>query len=138
MQCSAKELATKKTTTRLMLALGAAALALGGVSANAGTTYTSYNTTVGKFNGNGYTGYQNKTTSSAAGNLRSGTVGGSHVVDARMQASAGTGAWARGVNDNESRTLTNSVGTGKSARVQFSTNWNTRVDVQVTGSWRSN
>lgn len=31
----------KKTTTRLMLALSAAALALGGVSAYAGTTYTS-------------------------------------------------------------------------------------------------
>ena len=85
----------RKATTRLMLALSAAALALGGVSAYAGTTYTSYNTTVGMLNGNGYTGYQTKTTSSAAGNLRSGTVGGSHVVDARMQASSGTGESAQ-------------------------------------------
>src|SRR5699024_11111999 len=106
----------------------------------AGTSYENYSTSVGKLNGNGYTSYLKKSTTGAAGTLKSSSVGGSHVVGARMQAQSGggTGAWARAVTDGETMRLKNSVGKAGNARVQFSTNWNTRVDVQVTGSWRSN
>lgn len=120
-----------------VLGLSVGLLALGG-AVQASTTYSSYDTTVGKFNGSGYTGYQTKTTSGAYGNLKSSSVGGSYTVDARMQASSGTGSWVRSVTDNDTRNLPNSVPSGTSARVQFSNDITTPVDVQVTGSWRSN
>ncbi|RFA32138.1 hypothetical protein CAI16_18980 [Virgibacillus dokdonensis] len=125
----------KKKLAVLGLAVGL--LAIGG-TAQAGTSYSSYNTTVGKFNGNGYTGYQTKSSSGTYGDLRSNTVGGNYVVDARMQASSGTGSWVRNVTDNDTRSLPNSVARGSSARVQFSNDLTTPVNVQVTGSWRSN
>ena len=70
-----------------------------GATALAGTTYSSYNTTVGAFNGSGYTGYQTKATAGTNGNLNSTSVGGGYEVDARMQdATSGVhGPWARDV-----------------------------------------
>ena len=109
-----------------------------GTSAWAGTSFQSYSTTVGKFNGNGYTAYQTKSGAGTAADLRSKSVGADYVVDARLQASSGTGGWARDVGDNDTRQLWNSVQKGASARVQFSNDWNTAVDVQVSGTWRSN
>ena len=109
-----------------------------GTSAWAGTSFQSYSTTVGKFNGNGYTAYQTKSGAGTAADLRSKSVGADYVVDARLQASSGTGGWARDVGDNDTRQLWNSVQKGASARVQFSNDWNTSVDVQVSGTWRSN
>ncbi|UQN31521.1 hypothetical protein [Brachybacterium kimchii] len=122
----------------IVVACGAL-LALSGVSAAyAGTSYSSCNTTVGKFNGSGYTGYQTKSKSSTAGSLASSSVGGNYKVDARMKAASGTGGWVRDVTDSETRNLPNGVGAGKQARVQFSNDALTRVDVQVTGKWKSN
>ena len=109
-----------------------------GTSAWAGTSFASYSTTVGKFNGTGYTAYQTKSGAGTAADLRSKSVGADYVVDARLQASSGTGGWARDVGDNDTRQLWNSVQKGASARVQFSNDWNTSVDVQVSGTWRSN
>lgn len=109
-----------------------------GTSAWAGTSFQSYSTTVGKFNGNGYTAYQTKSGAGTAADLRSKSVGADYVVDARLQAASGTGGWARDVGDNDTRQLWNSVQKGASARVQFSNDWNTSVDVQVSGTWRSN
>ena len=60
------------------------------------------------------------------------------MVDARMQASSGTGSWVRNVTDNGSYSLPNAVSKGNSARVQFSNDLDTPVNVQVTGTWRSN
>ncbi|WP_026105185.1 hypothetical protein [Halalkalibacterium ligniniphilum] len=120
-----------------VLGLAVGLLAFGG-AVQAGTSYSYYNTTVGKFNGSGYTGYQTKASSGTYGHLDSRSVGGSYVVDARMQASSGTGSWVRNVTDNDFRSLPNSVPAGTSARVQFSNDLDTPVDVQVTGYWRSN
>ncbi len=39
---------------------------------------------------------------------------------------------------NRSRDLPNGVGAEKKTRVQFSTNLTTRVNVQVSGKWKSN
>lgn len=72
-------------------------LAVFGGVVQAGTSYSSYSTTVGPFNGSGYTGYQVKSISGASGDLYSGTVGGS----ARRRASSGTGSWVRRVTANE-------------------------------------
>lgn len=107
----------------------------------AGTSYKGYNTTVGKFNGNGYTAYQTKSTSGANGELSSGNVGGDYVVDARMQEDDGTaGSWTRDVDDNTDYYLDGHIShvRGDYVIVQFSNDWNTAVSVQVDGSWRSN
>ncbi len=114
---------------------------LGSTTIYAGSTYSSYNTTVGKLNGNGYTGFQTKSVSGANGNLKSVSVGGKYVVDARMQERNGTvGAWVRNISDDTNYGLPGNSShlKGDSVRVQFSNDWNTPVNVQVTGSWRSN
>lgn len=128
----------KKSKTKIAIAGAALGLLLAGGAVQAGTTYSSYSTTVAPFNGSGYTSYQTKSASGTYGNLRSSTVGGSYTVDARMQASSGTGSWVRSVTDSDTRNLPNSVTKGSSARVQFSNDATTPVNVQVSGSWRSN
>lgn len=123
------------------LLLGVAICSIGSSMVYAGTSYSSYNTTVGRFNGSGYTGYQTKTTSGANGNLRSKSVGGSYVVDARMIESNGTAAsWRRNITDNKNYALDGhySHKKGDRVRVQFSNDLTTPVNVQVTGSWKSN
>lgn len=122
------------------VALAAGILVSGGaLAANAGDHWSNYNTTVGKFNGNGYTGTQKKAIAGAAGELRSKSVGGKYVVDARLQRSNGkqSGQWARRVNSGTRASLYNSLPAGARTRVQFSNNISTTVDVQVSGTWRS-
>ncbi|MEW5323794.1 hypothetical protein V2J23_17245 [Geobacillus thermoleovorans] len=121
----------------VVLSLSVGLVAFGG-AVQAGSSWSNYNTTVGKFNGSGYTGYQTKASSGTYGELNSSVVGGSYTVDARMRASSGTGSWVRSVTDNDYRTLPNSVPSGLSARVEFSNDITTPVDVQVSGTWRSN
>jgi len=126
-----------KRKSMMSMGLAVGLLALGG-AAQAGTTYSNYDTSVAPFNGSGYTGYQTKSSSNASGTLLSKTVGGSYTVDARMTASSGTGSWVRSVSDNQSRSVSNSIAAGKSARIQFSNDLSTPVSVQVTGQWKSN
>lgn len=128
---------------RKLFVAGVAAVAvLGGglTAAHAGTSYTGYNTTVGKFNGNGYSGTQTKSATDRSGDLRSTSVGGNYKVDARMEGVnvgvPGT-PWVR-VDDNVTRKLSNVIHRGNKVRVRFSNDAGTRVDVQVRGSWRSN
>lgn len=73
---------------------------LGISTVQAGTASSGYNTTVGKLNGKGYTGYQTKSISGANGHLKSKKVGGDYFVDARMINSNGTaGGWRRNITD---------------------------------------
>lgn len=124
------------THTRGLLAAGVVAgLCLGATSAVAGTTLKDYSTTVGKFNGKGYSGYQTKTYTDRAGDLNSRSVGGNYKVDARM-VPEGTGI--SGVTDNNVYKLNTGLDAGKTARVEFNNGVFTRVDVQVSGEWRSN
>lgn len=120
--------------------IAGAVLATGAGLAVAGTSYSNFSTTVGKFNGNGYTGNQTKSGSGTVANVTTSSVGGSYVVDARVQRSNGSdsGAWSRNLSDGSSRSLTNGIPSGASTRVQFSNDILTRVDVQVSGRWRSN
>lgn len=106
----------------------------------AGTSFSGYNTTVGKFNGSGYSGYQTKSISGANGQIASTSVGGDYVVDVRMNSSKGDGSWLRNVTDGTNKEVPGNSAqtTGSSVRLQFSNNINTPVDVQVSGSWKSN
>lgn len=109
-------------------------------AAMAGTSYSKYNTTVGRFNGNGYTSYQTKATAGANGYIKSTNVGGNYVVDVRMTSSSGNGSWVRDLDDQDNRSLPGSSKMKKncSVRAQFSNDWNTPVAVQVAGTWKSN
>ncbi|WP_104176445.1 hypothetical protein [Cryobacterium sp. Y50] len=130
-----------KKTTRITMGLITSTVIVlsGATAAMAGTDNEPYNTTVGKFNGSGYTGYQVKDIYGATGRLESATVGGDYLVDARMQSSNGaTGSWARNVSDGTNHDLVNGIANGQYVRVQFSNDAFTPVDVQVTGDWRSN
>ena len=107
----------------------------------AGTTYVDYSTTVAALNGNGYTAYQTKTTTGASARLYSASVGGDYEVDARMIDSSGSaGDWYRNLGDGEWAYIDGSPYqlSGDSVRIQFSNDLTTLVDVQVTGSWKSN
>lgn len=123
---------------KVLTALIAGALVAGGASAAyAGTGYTSYNTTVGKFNGSGYTGYQTQKTNGASAALESSTVGSNYKVDARVNGPK-NGAWKRGVTDYTLYWLSNDNLSNSRVRVQFSTGITTSANVQVTGTWASN
>lgn len=118
-----------------------AVLTLGSTMVYAGTSYKTYSTTVGRFNGNGYTAYQTKSISGANGGLSSHNVGADYVVDVRMQEDDGTaGSWTRNVDDNSYYDLDGNVNhkQGDYIRLHFSNDWNTPVAVQVDGSWKSN
>jgi hypothetical protein len=109
-------------------------------SAWAGTSTTSYNTTVGKYNGSGYSSYQTKSISGANGWIYSEQVGGKYVVDVRMNSTAGNAPWLRNVTDGTSSSLPGvyKQNAGDSIRLKFSNDVNTPVNVQVIGTWKSN
>lgn len=117
---------------------GLAALMIG-TCAFAGTSYESYNTTVGKFNGSGYSDYQTKTTSGANGYIKSKKVGGDYVVDVRMNG-LGNGSWVRNLTDGTNKSLPGHYKQtkGSDVRVKFSNDITTPVNVQVSGTWKSN
>lgn len=120
-----------------------ACLATLSFTAMAGNSYTKYDTTVGKFNGNGYSGTQTKETSGANGYIISDSVGGGYSVDVRMQKSNGSasGEWYRNLKSgtNTGYEIDGHVDqkSGDSVRLQFSNDLTTHVDVQVTGWWLS-
>ncbi|MCI9188157.1 MAG: hypothetical protein HFH84_00740 [Lachnospiraceae bacterium] len=120
-----------------------ACLATLSLTAMAGNTYTSYDTTVGRFNGNGYSGTQTKETSGANGRIKSTSVGGGYSVDVRMQKSNGSasGGWYRNLKSSTDTdySVDGHVDQkhGDSVRLQFSNDLTTSVDVQVTGTWIS-
>lgn len=131
----------RKNAVKVALGISSLALLAAGVGvANAGESYSSFNTTVGKFNGNGYTGLQTKKDGFRAGPLLMGTVGGSYEVDARMDDQSGSsrGPWIRNLGDGDVGRLENSASAGDKVKVQFSNDASTPVSVQVTGKWASN
>lgn len=130
---------SKRVKSALAALMVAATLLTGAGVAHAGNSFTGYSTSVGAFNGSGYTGGQTKATTNRAGALRSVAVGGRYTVDARMQRTNGdnSGPWVRKVNSGQTRGLPNKLPAQSRARVHFSNNWSTPVRVQVEGSWRS-
>ncbi|MGV8149889.1 MAG: hypothetical protein ACLKAN_12890 [Alkaliphilus sp.] len=111
------------------------------LSVSASSTFETYNTTVGRIGGRGYTGFQTKQITGAAADLRSVSVGADYTVSVRMLDSDGNaGEWARDVGDNDNRTLDGDSDhrSGDLVRLEFANDWFTRVNVQVHGTWRSN
>ncbi len=112
-----------------------------GTKVYAGTSYVNYNTTVGKFNGSGYGADQTKVTSGANGYIKSTSVGGDYEVDVReLDDDGNAGEWTRNIKDGSEKSVSGHRYTTKGDRVrlEFSNDWNTPVDVQVTGKYKSN
>ncbi|MFC4388320.1 hypothetical protein ACFOZ1_10955 [Gracilibacillus marinus] len=107
----------------------------------ADTSWEGYSTTVGKFNGSGYTGYDHtKSSTGVNGTVDSDYVGGPYVVDVRMQDDDGnSGDWTRNLGDSDKKSLDghNYHQKNDDMRLQFSNDWDTTVNVQVVGRWKS-
>ena len=130
--------AMTRRTAMIAVALGLG-IAFGATSAWAGTSFTTYSTTVGAFNGYGYTSYQTKTNANTPADLQSSNVGGSYQVSARTNSPFGTGTWTGYVvDDGTNHSLQNSLASGSNVRAQFRNRPQTPVQVQVDGQWRSN
>ena len=124
---------------RRMTAVTLATVALVGAAgvANATYSYKSYDTVVGKFNGNGYSGEQQKTDAYEDGQIKSSSVGGPYKVDARLENSNGAAvgsSWVR-VDDGSDKALPNLINRGWQTRVHFSNDLGTRVNVAVKGKF---
>lgn len=131
-----------KKLHHLVTAASVAAIALAGFGgvAYAGGSYAGFSTTVGKHNGNGYTGTQTKSSAGAQGQIKGTVVGGNHTVGGHLQITKGTGtsgAWVRGIDDGDFVRLPNSIQSGRTVRVHFNTNVVNPVNTQVEGHWRS-
>lgn len=126
---------------KVMSGLLAAAVLLVGSVCYAGS-WKAYDTTVGAWNGQGFTG------SSTAEEIEdhqawldSFTVGGDYTVDARLQgyyngSYRAPGKWIQDVTDNKWYYYGYSLGFDfKKGRFQFSNDLTTPVKVQVTGEF---
>lgn len=114
-------------------------LLVGGMNAYASEVFEAYNTTVGKLGGSGYSGYQTKSITGAAGEIYPISVGGGYKVDARLISDNSKGDWSTGIDNYTShRYLYNKISKNENTRVEFSNALNTTVSVQVTGQFRVN
>lgn len=111
-----------------------------GTAAFAGTTFKVYSVAVGKFNGCGYSSEQKKSSTGVQGRIRSIAVGGDYVVDVRMQNDSAHAEWVRDLKDSDKRNLpvVDALAAGEKVLLKFSNDWNTPVDVIVSGDWKSN
>ncbi|MGY5765147.1 hypothetical protein ACXET9_08100 [Brachybacterium sp. DNPG3] len=125
--------------TKLIASVMLGLVMCGGMgAAYAGTSYKSFSTTVPRINGSGYTSYQTKSISNANVQILSLTVGGDHVVDARVQGPYfGSSSWKRNLGDGKNINFTNKFKKGESVRLQFSNDLLTLQELQVEGKWRS-
>jgi hypothetical protein len=112
--------------------LGAAALA------QASTSYSSYNTTIGKYGGAAYSGNQKKTISDQNAEVISSSVGGSYTADVCLASSGGSLCLGgtKTINDGTKVALWNLAGEGATVKIKFTDGWKW-VNVQVTGKWRA-
>jgi len=131
-----------KNSTKKIIAGGAFALTcvtIPMVATQASTVYQAFNTTVGSFNGNGYTGYLSKTNSGTNANVRNFSAGGGYSVRVRMQSSSANGAWTGYQSSGSFNVSAHSDhGGGTSVRLNFNNRLTTPVSVQVQGDWRPN
>ncbi|MFT4217247.1 MAG: hypothetical protein QM619_08720 [Micropruina sp.] len=113
-------------------------LAFGATAAQAGTSYKSYNTTIGKYGGAGYSATQTKRFTDASASVRSATVGGDYTADVCLVPS-NSGFCLGGsktINDGSNVLVWNFATEGSTVRLKFTDGWQW-VNVQVTGTWAS-
>lgn len=110
------------------------------LAAAAGTTYSGFSVTIGKFGGNGYTANQTKAASGGSGNVNISFVGNNYQVGASMLRSDNVqeGTKRYNLGAGYSATLPNSISAGKAVKMKLWGNPVWPVAVQANGTWRSN
>lgn len=129
-----------KATKRLSATVAITAILAGGAGASAwaATTYSSYDTTVGRLGGSGYSGSQTKSSTGAQGTIKSVTVGGGYSLMVALQRTdTGKDGTAVRIDDNQTKFLNNEIEKGAKARLHFTNDWNTLVNVQADGKFRA-
>lgn len=105
-------------------------------------SYGSYNTTVGRMAGYGYTGTLKQVINGASPSIDSNNVGANYLVDVRAQdrTSGSTGSWTIDLGDNTFCYIsaTSKFAPNDNVRLQFQNKPTTSVDVQVDGDWATN
>lgn len=108
-----------------------------GIVVEAGHSYRSYSTTVGRLNGSGYTGYQTKIVPGQKAKVYLKNNGG-YKVDVRTNSAESNGEWSRNLIAGSEGDLTNGHDTDEKVRLHFSNDITTRVKTQANGRWKSN
>jgi hypothetical protein len=124
----------------LGLTLAGAILTAGSLQVAASTVIPrnidDYSTTVGRFNGDGYTDGLKKINTNQNAICNSSSVGGDYNVDVRIERTDGSepSGWER-IGDNDRQSIPNSIGADLYTRLHFSNDATTPVNVQVSGTW---
>lgn len=125
---------------RTLFAIGSAGIILLGSAslAQASTSYSNYNTSIGKYGGAGYSGTQKKAISDQSAQVASSTVGGNYTANACLSGASSSTCvgGTKTINDGTTVSLWNFAGQGATVRVKFTDGWQW-VNVQVTGKWRA-
>lgn len=109
-------------------------------AALAGTSYVSYNKVVPKLGGYVLSNAQTKAGTDSTGDLTSTTVGGGYVVNVCMSNKTAVclPLTSKDISSGSKVKLANAWVSGAQVHAKFTSSWTTLVNVQVTGSWRSN
>ena len=120
---------------KILLMAGIISVGAIGSSVVYAASTSSYSTTVGRVNGDGYTGSLTKSISNQAAKCYS-KIGGGYGMDVRVQRTNGSqsGNWVR-INSGHTVELPNKIGANLSTRLHFSNDIGTLVNVQVSGRW---
>ncbi len=123
---------------RVLLAVAATGGILFGAAAAApaSTSYSTYNTTIGRFGGSGYSGTQTKTIADQDAEVVSSTVGGSYTADVCVAGGSLCIGGTKTINDGTKVALWNLGGQSATVRLKFTDGFQW-VNVQVNGKWRA-
>ena len=131
----------RKTVNSILVGVALTGLLVGGAGvAYAGTSDSSFSTTIGTAGSAAYTGSQTKTSTNVAGNFAPTFIGAGRTISARQyRNSDGAQGTARtGVAAGDNVTQPNSFAGGNSVRTEIAGNFTWSTSTQVDGSWRSN
>lgn len=119
------------------VAMGAAVIILGATAgaAQAATTFSEYNMTIGRW-GAAYTGWQKKSLDDQRAEVVSSSVGGDYKAKVCVSGTSWCLGETKTINDKETKTPRNMVGAGATARLKFTIDGFSFVNVQVVGKWR--
>lgn len=135
----AGEMKSRSRKRILLAGLLASALAFVATPAFAGTTYSSFNTTIPNLQQPRFVGSQAKVQSNVSGNVTIYSVGSDYTVNVRMR-QTGTlnyGTEVYGLGDGASSGLPNSFSAGTNTGVSIVNSAWALVSVSVSGAYRT-
>lgn len=117
-----------------------AAVASAAPAAHALMGFSKVDVVVPRFNGDAYTGYQQKVQADAPAELKNTQVGKDYEVDACLVGKSSIclmSPWVRVGDSKKVIPIKNAAGETAQVRIRFSNDALTRVNVSVKGEWRA-